>query len=64
VRWHAEDEDLVFKAVVLEILVEMALVAIQNKQPVHPHLARLCMRVKMLQLLKTKHVVGPAVLRD
>jgi hypothetical protein len=64
VRWHAEGEDLVFKAVVLEILVEMALVAIQNKQPVYPHLARLCMRVTMLQPLKTKHVVGPAVLRD
>jgi hypothetical protein len=38
----------VFKAVVLEILVKMALIAVQNKQPVYPHLARLYMRVKML----------------
>ena len=39
------------KAVVLKILVKMALMAVQNKQLVHPHLARLCMRVKVLQLL-------------
>ena len=50
-RWHAEGQDLVIKAVVLEILVEIALMAVQNKQLVHPHLARLCMRVKVLQLL-------------
>jgi hypothetical protein len=54
----------VFKAVVLKILVEVALMAVQNKQPVHPYLARLCMRVKVLQLLQTKRVVSPAVLRD
>jgi hypothetical protein len=54
----------VFKAVVLEILVKMALMAVQNKQPVHSYLTRLCMRVKMLQLLKTKCVISPAILRD
>ena len=64
VRWHAEGYNLVFEAVVLEILAEMALMAVQNKQPVYPHLPRLCMRVKMLQPLKTKRVVCPAVLRD
>ena len=53
-----------FKSVVLEILVEVALVAVQNKQPVQPDLARPCKRVKMLQPLKTKRVVGPAILRD
>ena len=40
-----------FKAVVLEILVKVALMAVQNKQLVHPYLARLCMRLKVLQLL-------------
>ena len=50
-RWHAEGQDLIFKAVVLEILVEVALIVVQNEQLVHPHLARLCMRVKVLQLL-------------
>jgi hypothetical protein len=44
----------VFKAVVLEILVEMALVAIENEQSVCSCLSRLCMRIKMLQPLKTK----------
>jgi hypothetical protein len=38
----------VFKAVILEILVEVALIAVQNKQPIHSYLARLCIRVKML----------------
>jgi hypothetical protein len=53
-----------FKAVVLEILVEVALMAVQNKQLVYPHYARLCMHVKVLQPLQTKRVVGPAILRD
>ena len=50
-RWHAEGKDHVFEAVVLKILVEVALMAVQNKQPVYPHLAGLCMRVKVLQPL-------------
>jgi len=37
-----------FEAVVLEILVKVALMAVQNKQLVHSHLARLYMRVKVL----------------
>jgi len=37
-----------FKAKVLKILVKVALVAVQNKQPIHPNLARLYMRVKVL----------------
>ena len=63
-RWHADGKDLVFKTVVLKILVEMALMAVQNKQPVRPYLARLCMRVKMFQPFETKRVVRPAVLGD
>ena len=63
-RRHAEGKNLIFKAVVLELLVKIALIAVQNKQPVRPHLARLCMRVKMLQLLKTKRLICLAVLRD
>jgi hypothetical protein len=39
------------KAVVLEILVEVALIAVQNEQLVYPYLTRLCMRVKVLQPL-------------
>jgi hypothetical protein len=64
VRWHTEGEDLMFKAVVLKFLTKVALMAVQNEQPVYPHLARLYMRVKMLQPLKTKRVISPAILRD
>ena len=63
-RWHAEGRDHVFEAVVLKILVEVALMAVQNEQPVRPYLARLCMRVEVLQPLKAERVVRPAVLRD
>jgi hypothetical protein len=37
--WHTEGKDLVFKAIILEILVEVALMAVQNEQPVYapPH---------------------------
>ena len=62
--WHIEGEDLVFQVVVLKSLVKVALVAVQNKQPVCPYLTRLYMRVKMLQLLKAKRVIGPAIIRD
>jgi len=48
VRWHVEGKDHVFEEVVLKILVEVALMAVQNEQPVHPYLMRLCMRVKVL----------------
>jgi hypothetical protein len=37
-----------FKVVVLEILVKIALIAVQNKQPIYPYLTRLYMRVKIL----------------
>ena len=46
--WHTEREGFVFKAIILELLVEMALMAVQNEQPVSPHLTRFCMRVKVL----------------
>jgi len=63
-RWHAEGKDLIFKTIVLEILIEMVLMAVQNKQSIPLYLVRLCMYVEMLQLLKTKCIVCPAVLRD
>ena len=50
---HAEGQDLVFQAVVLKILVEVALVAVEYEQPVYPSLTRLRMRVKVLQPLET-----------
>jgi hypothetical protein len=48
VRWHAEGEDHVFKAVVLKILVEVAFMAIKYRQPVYPYLMYFCMSIKVL----------------
>jgi hypothetical protein len=45
-------------------MVEMALLTIQSKQPVCPYLVHLYMCVKMLQPLKTKRIVGAAVLSN
>jgi hypothetical protein len=53
-----------FNIVVLKLLVEVALIAVQDKQSVSPNLAHLCMLIKVLQPLKTKLVISPAVLRD
>jgi hypothetical protein len=39
------------KAVVLEILIKVALIAIQNEQLVYPYLVRLCICIKVLQPL-------------
>ena len=63
-RRHTEREDLSYEAVVLEILVKVAFMAVQDKQSVRPLLARLCMRVKMLQPFKAKCICSPAILRD
>jgi hypothetical protein len=48
VRRHTESKDIVLKAVVLKFLVKIALIAVQNKQPIPLYLTRLCMRVKVL----------------
>jgi hypothetical protein len=37
-----------FKVVVLEFLVKIALIAVQNKQPIHSYLMYLYIRVKIL----------------
>jgi hypothetical protein len=58
-----EGQNLVLKAVVLKTLVEVAL-AVQDRQQVPPYLARLRMRVKVLQPLQTEHIVGSVVFGD
>jgi len=45
---YIECKDSVFKAVVLKILRLVALITIQNKEPLRPHHLILCMRVKVL----------------
>ena len=46
--WYTERKDLMFQTVILEILIEIALVTIQNEQPVAANLTRFCIRVKVL----------------
>jgi hypothetical protein len=64
VGWYAEGKDLLFNTVVLKLLVEVALIAVQDKQSVTPNLAYLYMLIKVLQPLKTKLGISLAVLRD
>jgi hypothetical protein len=51
--WHTECKDLLFQAIVLEILAYMALMAIQNEEPVPSYLTRLCKSVKVLEPFQT-----------
>jgi hypothetical protein len=60
----AYSDNLVISAVLLEIQRIVALMAINNQQTVATNSTRLCMRVKVLKLVKTKLVVSLAVLRD
>jgi hypothetical protein len=48
---HTEGQDLVLQAVVLKILVEVALMAVQDEQPAPPYLVHLHMPVKVPQSL-------------
>jgi len=59
VRWHAESDNLVLLAVVLEIKRAMALVAVNNKQPVRSY--RLCMRIKVFEPVNPEIVARPAI---
>jgi hypothetical protein len=47
VRWHAESNNLVLLAVVLELKLAMALVAVDNKHSVYPN--RLCMQIEVFE---------------
>jgi hypothetical protein len=61
---HTESNNLAFLAEVLELKQLVALVAVNNKQPVTTYCTSLCMLDKVLQLGKTKLVSSPAVLAN
>lgn len=63
-RRHADSDNLVILAVLLEVKRVVALIAINNEQLVGANSTLLCIRVKVLQLVKTKLVCCPAILRD
>jgi hypothetical protein len=64
VRRHAESDNLVVLAVLLEIERVVALMAVNNKQLISAYNPPLCMLIKVFQLLQPKLVCSPAVLRD
>jgi hypothetical protein len=54
VRRHAQGNNLVFLAVVLKILRLVALIAVDNEEPIGAYYPAFSMLVKVLQLLKAK----------
>ena len=63
-RRHADSNNVVILAVFLEIQRVMALMSVDNEQSVDANYPLLCMRIKVLQPLKTELISRPAVLRD
>ena len=55
-RRHTKGKDLLFEAIILKILAEVALMAVKDEQPVRSYLTHLGM------LLKAKCVVRPTVI--
>jgi hypothetical protein len=51
--WHTECKDLLFQAIVLEILAYIALIVIRNEEPVPSYLTRRCKSVKVLKPFQT-----------
>jgi hypothetical protein len=64
VRRHAESNNLIILAVLLEFKQVVALIAINNKQPMCANNPPLYMLIKVLQLLQAKLIYYPAILRD
>jgi hypothetical protein len=64
VRRHAESNNLVILAVLLEFKRVIALIAINNKQLMYANNSSLYMLIKVLQLLQAKLIYCLAVLRD
>jgi hypothetical protein len=64
VRRHADSNNLVLLAVLLECERVVALIAVNNKEPISAYNSSLCMLIKVLQPLQPKLVCSPAVLRD
>jgi hypothetical protein len=61
---HAEGDNIAFLTQILEGERLVALMAINNKQPVTTYCASLCMLDKVLQPCKTKLVCCPAILTN
>ena len=61
---HTQSNNLCFLAVLLEVKGVMALMAVNKEQLVPSLGAPLCIGIKVLQLVQTKLVGSPSILRD
>jgi hypothetical protein len=64
VRRHADSDNLVLLAILLEFKQVVALIAVNCEQLVAANYPLLCMLIKVLQLLQAKLICSLAVLRD
>ena len=64
VRRHTEGDNLALLTEILEFERLMALVAVDNQQPIASYSSSLCVLNKVLKLGKTKLICSPAVLAD
>jgi hypothetical protein len=64
VRRHTESNNLVLLTVLLEFEQVVALIAVNKEQLILSNSTSLCIRVKVFQLLQTKLIYYPTVLRD
>lgn len=63
-RRHADSDNLVLLAVLLEFERVVALMAVDNEHSISAYNPPLCMLIKVLQPLQAKLICCPAVLRD
>jgi hypothetical protein len=64
VRRHTDSNNLILLIVLLECERVVALIAVNNKEPISAYNSLLYMLIKVLQPLQPKLIYHPAVLRD
>jgi hypothetical protein len=64
VQRHADSNNLIILIVLLEIERVVALMAVNNKEPISAYNPLLYILIKVLQPLQPKLIYRPAVLRD
>jgi hypothetical protein len=64
VRRHAESDNLIILTVLLEFKQFVALMAVNNKQPMGANNSSLCILIKVLQPLQAELIYYLAVLRN
>jgi len=63
-RWHAESDNLVLCAVLVELRRSVAAMAVKDKKPVDSMRTRRCIPIKVLYPLDSELICRPAVIAD